>query len=223
MYTNQYQITLSQSSLRLCSAIGILASIIVMTCNTILYSFGGDVSIWPQWAINLSYWAGSIVLAFAAIGFVPTYMAIRPSGRSWAILVVGFLAYFVALGSAGHGSASAYYNILQAIEADPGQDVLTRLAAPIHTYYIFLMAVCIGALFLGSMLCSFVVFSKDTLYPKWMALWNIFLITLIIYVLGEVQAFPEMARIILKGIGFHLGLTGHFILTYIFVNKSLFK
>ena len=223
MYTRGYQITLSQNILRLCSIAGILASVTVMTCNTILYSFGGDFSNWPQWAINLSYWAGSIVLAFAAIGFVPTYIAIRPSGRFWAICIAGFLAYFVALGSAGHGSISAYYSVLKAIETNPGQTVLTELALPVKNYYGFLMAVCIGALFLGSMFYSFVVFFKDTLYPKWMALWNIFLITLIIYLLSDVQAFSEIARIVLKGIGFHLGLTGHFIFTYIFVNKSLFK
>lgn len=217
------QLTLNLRTIRLFSIAGVFASLTVFTVNTILYSYGGDVSLWPQWAINLSYWAGSIVLAFAAIGFIPTYLALRPSGRFWAIAIAGSLAYFVALGSAGHGSVSAYYNVLQAIENNPNQQVLTDLVTPIHGYYNFLMAVCLGALFLGSTIYSIIVLIKPTLYPKWMALWNIFFIALIIYLLGDIQAFPEMARIILKGIGFHLGLLGHFILTYFFVRKGLFK
>ena len=218
--TTSFQLTLSISAIRFCSFAGILASITVMTCNTILYSYGGEVSVWPQWAMNLSYWAGSIALAFAALGFVPTYFALRPSGRRWAIAISGLLGYFVALGTAGHGSVSAYYNVLQAIEIHPNDDVLTQLAHPIETYYNFLMFVCISALFVGSILYSFVVFFRKTLYPKWMAVWNIFLITLIIFIVGDLQTLPEIARIILKGIGFHLGLLGHFVLTYHFLRKN---
>ena len=214
-----FHITLSMQSIRLCMLIGLFASVTVVICNTILYSYE-NIAFWPQWALNLSYWAGSIVLAFAALGFVPTYFALRPAGQFWAIVTSGFLAYFVALGSAGHGSFFSYYSVLQATEVNPEEKVLEALLAPIQTYNQFLFLACVLILLLGSVFYSVLILVKPTVYPKWMIFCNPALITLPIYILSSTEDIYPLLRIVSNGIGFHLGLSGHFLLTYYFLRQS---
>ncbi len=216
---NNFHITLSMQSIRLFMFVGLFASVTVVVCNTILYSYG-NIAFWPQWALNLSYWAGSMVLAFAALGFVPTYFALRPAGQFWAIVTSGFLAYFVALGSVGHGSFFPYYSILQAIEVNSKEKILEDFLVPIQTYNQFLFLVCILILLLGSVFYSVLILVKPTIYPKWMAFCNPALITLPIYLLASAKDIHPIIRIASNGIGFHLGLSGHFLLTYYFLRQS---
>ncbi|WKN42966.1 DUF6796 family protein [Tunicatimonas pelagia] len=216
---SDFHITLSIQSIRLCILIGLFASVTVVVCNTILYSYG-NIAFWPQWALNLAYWAGSMVLAFAALGFVPTYFALRPAGQFWAIVTSGFLAYFVALGSVGHGSFFPYYSILQAIEVNPKEKIIEDLLVPIQTYNQFLFLVCILILLLGSVFYSVLILVKPTVYPKWMAFCNPALITLPIYILASTEGIYPPLKIVANGIGFHLGLSSHFLLTYYFLRQS---
>ncbi|MEM9673128.1 MAG: DUF6796 family protein [Cyclobacteriaceae bacterium] len=212
----KFEIQFNANALKFFSAAGLSASLIVIICNTTLYSFG-DLGDWPQWALNLSYWAGSIALAFAGIGFIPTYFALRPAGSFWAVSSSGVLAYFLALGSSGHGSFFAHYSILQAVHNSPGIQELETLVLPIQTYNYFLFFSAIFILFLGSVLYSITVAVRPTLYPRWMALWNPLLIALITIIPGEIEGIPDTVRILSRGIGFHLGLAGHFMLTYYFL------
>ena len=196
----EFEIKLSLSSLKFFTYVGVFASVTVITCNTILFSFGDIVNA-PQWALNLSYWAGSMVLAFAAPGFVPTYFALRSAGSFWALTSSGFLAYFLALGSSGHGSFFAHYSVLQAVHNTPDIKELEALVVPLQTYNNFLFFVAVLILFLGSLFYSITVLTRKTIYPKWMALCNPFLIVLIISIPATIEGVPGIVKIISKGIG----------------------
>ena len=213
-----FEIKFSLNSLKFFSYVGVFSSLTVITCNTILFSFGDMVNS-PQWALNLSYWAGSMVLAFAALGFIPTYFALRSAGRCWVLASSGFLAYFLALGSSGHGSFFAHYSVLQAVHHAPNIEELEALVVPLQTYNHFLFFVAIFILFLGSVLYSITVLTRKTMYPKWMALCNPFLIVLIVSIPAKIESVPSIVKIISRGIGFHLGFIIHFILTYKFIHS----
>lgn len=218
----EFEKKFSLSSLKFFTYVGVFASVTVITCNTILFSFGDIVNA-PQWALNLSYWAGSMVLAFAALGFVPTYFALRSAGRFWVFTSGGFLAYFLALGSSGHGSFFAHYSVLQAVHNTPNIKELEALVAPLQTYNNFLFFFAILILFLGSLFYSITILTRKTIYPKWMALCNPFLIVLIVSIPATIEGVPGIAKIISKGIGFHLGFIIHFILTYNFIRSHFIK
>ncbi|MGD1890477.1 MAG: DUF6796 family protein [Cyclobacteriaceae bacterium] len=218
----EFEIKFSLRSLKFLTYVGVFASVTVITCNTIMFSFG-DTANWPQWALNLSYWAGSIVLAFAAVGFIPTYFALRLAGRFWVLASGGFLAYFLALGSSGHGSFFANYSIQQAIHNTPSIKELEALAVPLQTYNNFLLFAAVIFLFLGSVFYSVTVFTKKTMYPKWMALCNPFLIVVLISIPAMIEGAPSIVKIVSKGIGFHLGFILHYILTYNFIRSYLMK
>lgn len=218
----KFDIKFNVRTIRFLSMVGLFASITVITCNTILYAYG-DIADWPQWALNLAYWGGSIVLAFAALGFIPTYFALKPSGMFWSISSAGFLAYFVALGSAGHGSFFPLYSILQAVENSPGHPPLDALVSPFRTYTNVLLLTCVLSLFLGSVLYSITVALKTTLYPRWMAVWNPFAIAFLTIVPSQIEGIPLVIKVLSQGIGFHLALGGHFILTYYVLKKSTLK
>ena len=224
MTGQEFQIKFNLNSLKLLTYAGVFASATVITCNTILYSFGFDnFANWSQWALNLSYWAGSMVLAFAAIGFIPTYFALCSAGKVLALASSGFLAYFLAVGSSGHGSFFAHYSILQAVQNTPGIKELEALVIPLQTYNYFLFFVAILMLFLGSLFFSITVLTRKTMYPKWVVICNPFLIALIVIIPGEIEGVPSIVKTVSRGIGFHLGLIIHYILTYRFVRSYCMK
>ena len=222
MLNQRFEIKFNLSSLGFLTYVGVFASLTVIICNTILFSFGETVN-WPQWALNLSYWAGSMVLAFAAIGFIPTYFAFRSAGRFWAFVSGGFLAYFLALGSSGHGSFFANYSIQQAIQNTPGVKELEALAVPIQTYNNFLLFAAVTFLFLGSVFYCITILTRKTIYPKWMALCNPFLIVVVVSVPAMIEGLPVIVKVVSKGIGFHLGFIIHYILTYHFIRSYFIK
>lgn len=222
MLDQEFEIKFSLSSLKFLTYVGVFASLTVITCNTIMFSFG-DTANWPQWALNLSYWAGSMVLAFAALGFIPTYFALRSAGRFWVLASGGFLAYFLALGSSGHGSFFANYSIQQAIQNAPSIKELDALAVPLQTYNSFLLFAAVTFLFLGSVFYCITILTRKTMYPRWMALSNPFLIVVIVSVPAMIEGVPNIVKIVSKGIGFHLGFIIHYILTYHFIRSYFVK
>lgn len=203
--------------------VGLLGSVMVIVCNSTLY-FHGDISDWPQWALNLSYWGGSAAIALIAVAFIPTYVALRSAGRFWSSAPSLMLAYFTALGSAGHGSFFANYSVRQMLvrSESSGLDVqaLEVLLPVIETYNGAIFGVCLFFLFFGSLFYSLAVIFKTTLYSRWMALWNPFAISLLTTSPSFISTEPSFWRSLSLGVGFHLALIGHFLLTRYVLRKS---
>ncbi|MEM9456909.1 MAG: hypothetical protein AAGF11_22210 [Myxococcota bacterium] len=201
---------------------GLVGSVTVVVCNTIMGSYG-ELDDWSQWSMNLAYWAGSIGLAFAGLGFVPTYVALRPAGFMWAAPPAALLGYFLALGSAGHGSFFAHYSAVQAVNAaaeDPAiLPALEALRSTLALYNLVMFLVPVSVLLIGSMWFSITVLTRPTLYPRWMAAWNIFVIALVTFVIGELEFLPDLIQLVFRGLGFHLGISGYFLLSLHFLSK----
>ncbi|MEM9191158.1 MAG: hypothetical protein AAGF12_18390 [Myxococcota bacterium] len=200
---------------------GMLGSLTVVICNTTLYGHG-ELEHWPQWGLNLAYWAGSAGLAFAGLGFLPTYVALRPAGRSWAAPPAVLLGYFLALGSAGHGSYFALYSVHQSLLSSSGSAPsadLEALRTTLETYTLVMTLIPVTALLVGSVWYSLAVLLRPTLLPRWMAAWNLFAISAVGFVLVELEVLPSVLHGTLKGFGFHLGVLPYFVLTYVFLAR----
>lgn len=192
--------------------LGLVGSLTVATCNTIMCTHG-DIALWPEWSLRLAYWAGSFALAFAGLGFLPTYTMLRPAGVSWAAPPAILLGGFLALGSAGHGSFFAHYRILRWLALDPTlEPAMGGLRDEIALDNLVMVLIPVAVLFVGSMWYSAAVLTRPTLYPRWMAGWNIFAISAVVFGVAETAVDGELVQGVARGLGFHLGVSGYFLL-----------
>lgn len=207
------EVRLGRKTLLVTGLLGIVGSLTVVTGNTIMYAYGEEAHA-PQWALNTAYWAGSMALAFAGVGFYQTYVALRPAGDGLAMPPAILLAYFFALGSAGHGSFFAPWELEQALlDADIGaQEVnaISALKADLQLHNNVLLLVPFTCLAIGSLWYSYIVFFKATLYPRWMGCLNLFLIAVSVFAAVVFANLTPLAETVLRGLGFHLGALMYF-------------
>lgn len=199
-------------------ALTVFASLTVATCNTMVVGHG-DISNWPGWSINLAYWAGSISLAMAGAGmFFVTYLALRPAGRRWALPPALLFGLFLSLGAVGHGSFFPLYQTHQLMVGFPeGSEIRTvieELRGQMRWHMIVLFLTPVAVLLVGSVWFSITVWFRPTLYPRWMAAVNLFVIALITFTLGEQTFLPTPIKVLFQGLGFHGGLLLYYLLTY---------
>ncbi|MEN0068547.1 MAG: DUF6796 family protein [Myxococcota bacterium] len=207
MAVSQASIAIDFQTVQLSAVLGMLGSLTVIVCNTTLY-LHGDPAQWSQWSLNLAYWAGSIALPVASLGYLQLLVGLRPAGRWWSVPPVIALMYFFALGSAGHGSCFPVYEFWQGFEQSAEALTIAPVAdlkTDLERHMGVLMSVAMAAMFIGSMWFSATVWFKETLYPRWMAFLNVFMISVPVVVVSQIDVLPDIIQIIAAGLGFHLG------------------
>lgn len=222
--TDPSNITLSFRVVQACSIFGIVGSLTVVVGNTILYAHG-EPQAWSQWSLNLAYWAGSIALPVASLGYVQLLVGLRPAGTWWATPPVVFLMYFFALGSAGHGSVFPVYEFWQGFaqpnKAQPFIGPIAELKSDLQRHMSVLMLVAVGSMAMGSFWFSASVWFKRTLYPRWMALFNVFMISALTIGVSQIEAIPSPIRTVAAGFGFHLGALALMISSLLILRRRL--
>ncbi|MEM7335365.1 MAG: hypothetical protein AAF490_25025 [Chloroflexota bacterium] len=206
--TSSKELVLGDKALKFFSILGILGSLTVVIFNTIVFS-QGDYPLYPQGAVNRAYWFGSMALAIGGLGFYQVYIALRPAGFYWASPPAFFLAFFMTLGSAGHGSFIPVMEVDQILTLSllsETESALEGLRVELELHNQVLLFTAMGSLAIGSIWYSVTVFFKETLYPKWMGFINIFLITMIVFFLPSFVSLPRFFLKLLEGFGFHLGI-----------------
>jgi len=222
MHTPGLEIRLGFSTQRALLTVGLIGSLTVVLCNTILYAHG-DLVDWPSWALNLAYWGGSIALAFAGVGFVPTYTALRPAGPVWAAPPAALLAFFLALGSAGHGAFFPHYRVLRAVRGAHDSETIAALESvrvEVAMDNLVMLCVPVFVLLVGSVWYSLTVWLRPTLYPRWMAAWNPFALSCVVMMVAMWSPDGSAVHILAKGLGFHLALSGYFLLSLYFLTRA---
>ena len=202
------EIILSFRLIQVFAILGVFGSLTVVVCNTILYAHG-EPEAWSQWSLNLAYWAGSVALPIAALGYLQLFVGLRPAGKWWAGPPASLLMYFFALGSAGHGSVFPVYEIWQGLphleKGHPSLAEINELKNDLERHMGALMFADAISMVVGSFWFSASVLFKRTLYPRWMAFLNVFAISALTIGISQIDAVPSPIRIIAAGLGFHLG------------------
>lgn len=202
------EVVLGDKALKLFSILGILGSLTVVIFNTIAFS-QADYPLYPQGAVNRAYWFGSMALAIGGLGFYQMFIALRPAGFYWAAPPAFFLAFFMAIGSAGHGSFVPVMEVDQILELSllsETESALEGLRAELQLHNQVLLITAMTSMAVGSLWYSVTVFFKETLYPRWMGFINIFLITMIVFFVPFNDFLPRFFVKLLEGFGFHLGI-----------------
>lgn len=175
--------------------IGITAVILTIICDFILigrpnssYSFlklgTESMNGLSQWRILVGTFGGIVVLPLQIAGLMPLYYGLRPAGK-----VKSFVVAFIA----GHAEViAAAFHISYAFIASgwklyhtvmPQNIAAAEMLKSFDLYWKITIVIMSVDLILSSVLFILLIISKNTLYPKWMALLNpcfIFLYTYLI-------------------------------------------
>jgi hypothetical protein len=171
----------------------VVAAITVAADELLQYLPQGYASLLPlrdiaAWRLLSGNALGVLAIPLTAIGYWQVCQALKLSGVKRARWMFWLIAYGTALGAAAHGGIAACIVLLQQGAS------LTRalgylqddVAAPFGTFLL-----CY--LLLSAWYCI-VVLSRQTLYPRWMALLNPFLLSLAIAFLAMSNSLPALSN-----------------------------
>jgi hypothetical protein len=175
---------------RICGVAGILASLGMVVADILLYgrsdSFKSLPSLkrasgLPFWRLNFGNALGVCLIPIVALGFVPLFFALRPSGFFIALIVTGLFVYFLGMGDGTHASTSDQYLLHRAREKEldnsPEARALDSVISEQGKMKNVLVWVVRIALLSGSLIYSVLVLIGNTHLPVWMAIINPFLLT----------------------------------------------
>lgn len=176
-------------SIRLCGITGILASLGIAVADIFLYgrtdSFdrlpGFKRAIgFPFWRLNIGNALGVSLIPIVALGFVPLYYALRPTGLFPALFTTGLLVYFFGLGPSAHSITA----ILLLVNRERGKysdssseaEVLDSILSKTTKMFNVLFVISSISIGLGSLIYSVTVLTGETFLPVWMGLFNPYLL-----------------------------------------------
>ncbi len=180
----------SAEIIHVCGIAGILASLGMLVADILLYGRSDSfksipclerASGLPFWRINASNALGVGLIPIAALGFVPLFYALRPSGLFAALFVAGSFVYFMGIGAGTHASTVDQYLLHRArnVHAKKSSDnkVLDSVISEQGELQRVLTWMARIALLAGSLIYSVLVLIGNTYLPAGMALVNPFLLT----------------------------------------------
>ena len=182
--------------LRLTGVVSIVVAAFMVAADELLqYLPQGYASLLPwrelaAWRLLSGNALGVLAIPLSAIGYWQVCQALKLSGIKRASLMFWLIAYGAALGAAGHAGIVAFIVLLQQGAS------LTRAFDYLQAY----VAVPFGAFLLSYIILSawycMVVLSKATLYPRWMAVLNPFLLSIVVALLNVSNILPALSNIL---------------------------
>jgi hypothetical protein len=176
--------------IRVCGVAGILASLGVAVAGILLYGRSDSfdrfpllkrAAGFPLWRLNVGNALGACLIPIAALGFIPLFYALSPSGLFIALVTTGLFGYFFGLGPGAHTSTATLYLMNRAREKQSDNspeakalDSVLSEQSKIHNVLVWVLAI---TLLLGSLIYSVLVLTGNTHLPVWMAIINPFLLT----------------------------------------------
>lgn len=164
--------------------ISILAIILTIVSDFILigkpnssYSFfklgTESMALIPMWRITLGTFLGIIVIPFQGLGLIAVYYSLRNGGKIKALITVLTIFHASCMAVAFHMSyayiAGGWHLLYQAgRQSFYILEMINRF-----DYYWTLLLVLIGIeISVSSGIFSWMIIKKETLYPRWMAIFN---------------------------------------------------
>ncbi len=215
---------LSETTIRICGIIGILASLVMIVADTIFlgrwesfkqFPVESRTVGFPFWRLNVGSTLGVCLIPFVAAGFVPTYYALKPSGPAMAAITTGLLVYFIGMAPGAH----VYYannGIIQGLKKQlpahsPESLVLDAVSFDQRKIFMGMGYIILAAYFFGSILFSILVLIGKSSLPVWMAIINPFFLTAAAYT-SSIWA-PSVISGYLSPVSVYIGVTPLQILT----------
>lgn len=124
-----------------------------------------------NWRITLGSIIGIIFLPFQITGLLTVHQGLKPASRFLRYLVLSLSAHALIMGVAFHSSYAyigsgwkLYYNI--------GSDNIYAIdiVKKFNYYWTVIVTIILVEVILSSILYTFIIITKKTIYPKWMSL-----------------------------------------------------
>jgi hypothetical protein len=177
--------------LRVTGILGILVALVTVTADELSqYSPQGFASTFyfqniTSWRLLSGYLLGVLGIPLIAIGYWQVCQALKLSGIKRTRWMFWIITYGLALGAAAHATI-----IIIIVMVQQGIDSSLRALDILQTYVI----IPFGLFFLCYLITStwyfVVVLFRSTLYPKWMAFLNPFLLSIVIALLHVSNIVP---------------------------------
>ncbi len=123
---------------------------------------------------------GVVGMPFWLLGLAPIFLALSPAGIVPATIAVVLLSLFVGIGPFGHGGMVLINELHEAaIPLDRSSKdfpIMARAIRRATNMYMPIMAFAAIAFALGSFLVSYLIWTADTAYPKFLAVYNLFIV-----------------------------------------------
>lgn len=169
--------------IRVMSILGITSVLITILSDFILigkpnsaYSFLklGTESMWDISATRIAVGAfiGVVVLPFQLLGLVPVYFALKPAGKVLPLMAVIINAHTLLMGVAFHISYAFIGSGWALHHQEEVQSVTSGLIARFGSYWWILAIIMLIELSFCSAVFIITVLKGNTLFPKWMAVFN---------------------------------------------------
>jgi hypothetical protein len=222
---------LSETTIRICGIIGILASLVMVVADTIFlgrwesfkqFPVESRTVGFPFWRLNIGSTLGVCLIPFVAVGFVPIYDALLPSGLTMAAITTGLLVYFIGMAPGAH----VYYannGIIQGLRkqlpaGSPEVEAIEAVSFDQRKIFMGMGYIILTAYFLGSMLYSILVAFGKTGLPIWMAFVNPFFLTAAAYTSSSWA--PSVISGYLSPVSVYVGVTTLQVLTLVLMWNS---
>ena len=181
---------------RITGVISIVLTMVIIVADELLqYLPQGYASLLPleelaPWRLLVGNALGVLAIPLSVIGYWQICQALKMSRIKRTSCIFWIFAYGAALGAVGHAGITACIVLLQR------GDTLSQ----VFGYLVAFVAVPFGLFLFCYLITSvwfcIVVLSRSTLYPKWMALLNPFLLSLAIALLGMSKVLPVLANVL---------------------------
>lgn len=200
---------LQQKQIRLAGIVGILAALAAAVADISLqYSPTGQYGTLleflhiPPWRLLLGHYIGIFAIPLLAAGYWQIAQALKPAGKWFSLPFFFITAYSVAYGTAFHGLSTGVELIVQARQHAPAatQAALTSL---LNTTFLFTRPLAIVLLVNYLIGCTWYVIAvlfRRTLLPKWMALFNPFVLSLLIVLFYYSNLLPPLGNLLFPAV-----------------------
>jgi hypothetical protein len=176
--------------------LGIILTVVIVAADELLqylpqgYASLLSLGALPPWRLLFGNALGVLAIPLSVIGYWQICQALKLSGIKRTSLMFWLIAYGAALGAVGHAGITATIVLLQQ------SDTLIKAFGYLVAYVAVPFGLFLFCYLILSVWFCIVVLSRSTLYPKWMALLNPFLLTLAIALLGMSKVLPSFASVL---------------------------
>ncbi|NJK48150.1 hypothetical protein HC931_08155 [Candidatus Gracilibacteria bacterium] len=195
----------SRNLIRILGIVAIIGAILSTIAETCIFYLPGEgiefneytlLQNVPQSRLIIGHYLGVLSFPLQLLGFWQIYQALKPAGKWFSLSVFLLISYSWICGIAAYGSFAYMSTALQTeIAATEGdRTLLIQMIDTLKIYHEPLYYVLLLGLVFSWVWYSVSVAFRSTLYPRWMAILNPFLMSIIVLFIGG--KIPMISRFI---------------------------
>ena len=127
----------------------------------------------PMWRITLGTFLGIIVIPLQGLGLIAVYYSLRNAGKIKALITVLAIFHASSMAVAFHMSyayiASGWHLLNQVGKSNL---YIIEMLNKFNYFWTMILIIIAIEIIVSSGIFSWMIIKKDTLYPKWMAIFN---------------------------------------------------